>query len=44
MAKKPIFGLDPEKLDRLLSIGTDGPDESDPENKKLPPAVKPRWL
>ena len=36
MAKKPIFGLDPEKLDRLLSIGTDGADESDPE--KEPPA------
>ncbi|MFC1634411.1 tetratricopeptide repeat protein [Planctomycetota bacterium] len=38
MAKKPIFGLDPEKLDRLLSIGTDDIDESDPENKKLPSA------
>ena len=36
MVKKPIFGLDPEKLDRLLSIGTDGADESDPANK--PPA------
>ena len=36
MAKKPIFGLDPEKLDRLLSIGTDGVDESFPKDKRLP--------
>ena len=38
MTKKSIFGLDPEKLDRLLSIGTDGVDGAEPEDKKSPPA------
>jgi eukaryotic-like serine/threonine-protein kinase len=36
MAKKRIFGLDPKKLDKLLSIGTEDPDESDIEDKKSP--------
>ena len=34
MTKKPIFGLDPEKLDRLLSIGTDGVNGAGPEDKR----------
>ncbi len=36
MAKKRIFGLDPKKLDKLLSIGTEDPDGSDIEDKKSP--------
>ena len=36
MAKKRLFGLDPKKLDKLLSIGTEDPDGSDIEDKKLP--------
>jgi non-specific serine/threonine protein kinase/serine/threonine-protein kinase len=35
MAKKRIFGLDPKKLDKLLSIGTEG---LDVEDKKSPTA------
>jgi len=38
MAKKRIFGLDPKKLDKLLSIGTEDADGSDIEDKKSPPA------
>jgi serine/threonine protein kinase/lipopolysaccharide biosynthesis regulator YciM len=34
--KKPVFGLDPDQLDELLSIGSDGIDVSGPESKKLP--------
>ncbi len=34
MAKKRIFGLDPKKLDKLLSIGTEDDDVSDIEDKK----------
>ncbi|MHC4192265.1 MAG: serine/threonine protein kinase, partial [Planctomycetota bacterium] len=37
MAKKRIFGLDPKKLDKLLSIGTEDADGSDIEDKKSPP-------
>ena len=36
MAKKRLFGLDPKKLDKILSIGTEDPDGSDIEDKKLP--------
>jgi len=32
MGKKSIFGLDPEKLDKLLSIGTDDANVSEAEN------------
>ena len=32
MSKKSIFGLDPEKLDKLLSIGTDDVNVSEAEN------------
>jgi len=32
MGKKSIFGLDPEKLDKLLSIGTDDVNVSEAEN------------
>lgn len=34
MTKKRIFGLDPKKFDRLLSIGTESADGSDIEDKK----------
>ena len=34
MAKKRIFGLDPKKLDKILSIGTEDADGSDIEDKK----------
>jgi len=34
MAKKRIFGLDPKKLDKLLSIGTEYTDGSEIEDKK----------
>jgi serine/threonine protein kinase/Tfp pilus assembly protein PilF len=36
MAKKRLFGLDPKKLDKILSIGTENADGSDIEDKKLP--------
>ena len=38
MAKKRIFGLDPRKLDKILSIGTEDVDVSDIEGKKSPTA------
>ena len=34
MAKKRLFGLDPKKLDKILSIGTEGPDGSNIEDRK----------
>ena len=34
MAKKRLFGLDPKKLDKILSIGTEDPDGSNIEDKK----------
>jgi len=34
MAKKRIFGLDPKKLDKILSIGTEDADGADIEDKK----------
>jgi serine/threonine protein kinase/tetratricopeptide (TPR) repeat protein len=37
MGEKSIFGLDPDQLDELLSIGTDDVSEADPKNKKSPP-------
>ncbi|MHC4171346.1 MAG: tetratricopeptide repeat protein [Planctomycetota bacterium] len=37
MGEKSIFGLDPDQLDELLSIGTDDVNEVDPKNKKSPP-------
>ena len=37
MGEKSIFGLDPDQLDELLSIGTDDVNEADPKNKKSPP-------
>jgi serine/threonine protein kinase len=36
MAKKRIFGLDPKKLDKLLSLGTEDLDGSDVKDKKSP--------
>jgi hypothetical protein len=36
MAKKRLFGLDPKKLDKIFSIGTEVPGGSDIEDKKLP--------
>jgi serine/threonine protein kinase len=36
MAKKRLFGLDPKKLDKILSIGTENADGADIEYKKLP--------
>jgi len=36
MGKKSIFGLDPEKLDKLLSIGTDDVNVSEAENATSP--------
>jgi len=38
MAKNSIFGLDPEKIDRLLLVGTDGVNGAESESKKSPPA------
>ena len=34
MAKKRLFGLDPKKLDKILSIGTEDPDGSDIGDRK----------
>jgi serine/threonine protein kinase/tetratricopeptide (TPR) repeat protein/Tol biopolymer transport system component len=36
MAKKRLFGLDPKKLDKIFSIGTEVPGGSDIEDKKVP--------
>ncbi|MFX1410249.1 MAG: hypothetical protein ACFFA6_07845, partial [Promethearchaeota archaeon] len=40
MTKKRIFGLDPKKLNKLLSIGTEDSDGSDIEDKKSPTTGK----
>jgi serine/threonine protein kinase len=40
MTRKSIFGLDPEKLDRLLSIGADGVDGGESEDNRSQPAGK----
>jgi len=37
MGETSIFGLDPDQLDELLSIGTDDINEADTKNQKSPP-------
>jgi len=37
MGKKSLFGLDPDQLDRLLSVGTGGEQGSEVKDAKSPP-------